>query len=104
MIPFDIPLENIIKNMAIQCIINKGVHRKVYAKICEDICLTHGIQHIVSLTHLANLGLFYEAGTIKEPFLYSELKKEMKLISDAGIDHSNPQDASFAYGGYIPIA
>jgi hypothetical protein len=50
------------------------------------------------------LGLFYEAGTIKEPFLYSELKKEMKLLSDAGIDHSNPQDASFAYGGYIPIA
>jgi hypothetical protein len=62
------------------------------------------MQHIVSLTHLANLGLFYETGTIKDPFPYSEIKKEMKLISEAPINHNNPQDPSYAYGGYIPIA
>jgi hypothetical protein len=104
MIPFDIPLENIIKNMAIQCIVNKGVPPKVYSKICDDIVFTFGLKHIVSLTHLANLGIFYEAKSQKEPFPYSDLKKELKLISEAQIDHSNPQDTSFAYGGYTPIA
>lgn len=104
MIPFDIPVEYIIKNMSIQSIISKGIHRKVYSKICEDICLSHGMKHIVSLTHLANLGFFYEAGTIKDPYPYAEIKKQLKLISDAPIDQANPQDTSFAYGGYIPVA
>jgi hypothetical protein len=61
--------------MAIQCIIGKGVHRKIYGKICEDICITHGIQHIASLTNLANMGIFYESGTVKEPYPFTELKK-----------------------------
>jgi len=67
--------------MAIQSIIGKGVHRKIYGKICEDICITHGIQHIISLTNLANMGIFYESGTVKEPYPFIELKKELKLIS-----------------------
>jgi hypothetical protein len=67
--------------MSIQSILNKGIHKKVYGKICEDICFTHGMNFIVSLTHLANLGLFYEAGSIKEPFPFGELRKELKLIS-----------------------
>lgn len=103
-IPFDFPIENIIKNMCIQSIINKGIHKKVYGKICEDICITHGFNLLAALTHLANLGLFYESGSIKEPYPFTELKKELKLISDSAIDHANPQDTSFAYGGYIPVA
>lgn len=90
--------------MCIQSIINKGIHKKVYGKICEDICITHGFNLLAALTHLANLGLFYESGSIKEPYPFTELKKELKLISDSAIDHANPQDTSFAYGGYIPIA
>lgn len=42
-IPFDFPLENILKNMAIESIINKGIHRKIYSRVCEDICLTYGM-------------------------------------------------------------
>lgn len=61
------------------------------------------MQHIITLSHIANMGLFYEAGSVKEPYPFIDLKKELKLISDAAIDHTNPQDASFAYGGYIPI-
>lgn len=81
MIAFDAPIENIIKNMAIQCIVNKGVPPKIYSRICDDICFTHGMKHVVSLTHLANLGIFYEAKSVKEPYLYSDIKKELKLIS-----------------------
>ena len=80
-ISFDWPIENILKNMCIQSIVNKGIHKKIYGKLCEDICISHGIEFIVSLTRLANLGLFYEAGSIKEPYPFSELKKELKLIS-----------------------
>ena len=59
---------------------------------------------MVSLTHLANLGIFYEAGSLKEIYPYSDIRKELKLISDQPIDHTNPQDTSFAYGGYVPVA
>jgi hypothetical protein len=104
MIPFDMPLEGILRNMAIECIVKRGVPPKVYSKICQDIVFTYGIKHIVSLTHLANLGIFYETKSQKEPFPYSDLKNELKLISKGKIDHSNPQDTSFAYGGYTPIA
>ena len=97
------PLENIIKNMAVQSIMNKGVHRKVYGKICEDICFTHGLKHIISMTHLANLGIFYESGSLREIYPYSDIRKELKLISDEPINHAAPQDASFAYGGYVPV-
>lgn len=43
--------------------------------------MSYGLPFIVSLTNLANLGLFYEAGSIKEPYPFAELKKELKLIS-----------------------
>ena len=45
--------------MALQCIIEKGINKKTYARICEDIVFTYGMQHILSMTNLANLGLFY---------------------------------------------
>ena len=89
--------------MALQCIIEKGINKKTYARICEDIVFTYGMQHILSLTNLANLGLFYAEGSINSPFNFSDLKKELKLISDAPINHENPGDTSFAYGGYTPI-
>lgn len=104
MIPFDIPLESILRNMAIECIVKKGVPPKVYSKICNDIVFTYGIKHIVSLTHLANLGIFFESKSMKEPYPYADIKNELKLIGKAKIDHSNPQDTSFAYGGYTPVA
>lgn len=67
--------------MCIQSIIAKGIHKKIYGKLCEEICMSYGLPFIVSLTNLANLGLFYEAGSIKEPYPFAELKKELKLIS-----------------------
>jgi hypothetical protein len=67
--------------MCIQSIVNKGIHKKIYGKLCEDICISHGMNFIVALTQLANLGLFYEAGSIREAYPFSELKKELKLIS-----------------------
>lgn len=45
--------------MALQCIVEKGINKKTYNKICEDIVFTYGMPHIISLTNLANLGLFY---------------------------------------------
>lgn len=59
LIPFEIPLEKVIRSMALQCIIEKGVNKKTYARICDDIVFTYGMQHILSLTNLSNLGLFY---------------------------------------------
>jgi hypothetical protein len=37
--------------------------------------MTYGMQYIATLSHLANLGLFYEAGSYKEPFPFNDLKK-----------------------------
>ena len=57
--------------MSIQSLADKGVHRKTYSKICEDIVYTYGPEHIVSLTNLAKLGFFYESGSSKEPFPFT---------------------------------
>ena len=61
--------------MSVQSIVSKGIHKKVYGKICEDICISYGFNFIPALSHLANLGLFYEAGSIKEPYPFAELRK-----------------------------
>lgn len=89
--------------MALQCIIQKGINKKTYARVCDDIVFTYGMQHILSLTNLANLGIFYPEGSGTTNYSFSEIKKELKLISDTQINHENPTDTSFAYGGYTPI-
>lgn len=52
---------------------------------------------------MAKLGLFNEEGV--NPIPFTEIKKEMKLIniSEEAINHQNPTDISYAYGGYSPI-
>ena len=49
--------------MCLQSLIDKGIQKKYYGRICEDIVMTYGGQQIISLTNLAKLGLFYEKGT-----------------------------------------
>ena len=73
--------------MALQCIIEKGINKKTYAKIWEDVVFTYGMQHILSMTNLANLGLFYPEGSVNTNYNFSDIKKELKLISDAQINH-----------------
>lgn len=73
--------------MALQCIIEKGINKKAYAKICEDVVFTYGMQHILSMTNLANLGLFYPEGSVNTNYNFSDIKKELKLISDTQINH-----------------
>ncbi len=60
------------------------MNKKTYARICEDLVFTHGMQHIISMTNLANLGLFYPEGstTSGASYNFSDIKKELKLISD----------------------
>lgn len=90
--------------MCLQAIVERGISKKIHARVCEDICFTYGLQHVVSLTNLANLGLFYEQGYIKEPYNFNDIKKELKLLPDAPQNSGeNPSDPSFAYGGYTPI-
>jgi hypothetical protein len=67
--------------MILQSIIDKGVHRKVYGKLCEDLVFTYGMQHVISLTNLSRLGLFYEQGAVNTNYNFSDIKKELKLIS-----------------------
>ena len=34
LIPFEIPIEKVLRSMALECIIEKGVNKKTYARIC----------------------------------------------------------------------
>ena len=61
--------------MCLQCIIDRGVHKKTYSRICEDIAFTYGMQHILSMTNLASLGLFYEQGAIQNPYNFIDIKR-----------------------------
>lgn len=103
MIPFELPLPKILRSMCLQSILDKGVSRKIYGKICDDIAMTYGGEQIISLTNLAKLGLFYEQNSRENHYPFSDIRKELKLISDESINHESPQDPSFAYGGYCPI-
>jgi len=40
-------------------IIEGGISRKRYGKLCDDIVMTYGGEQIISLTNLAKLGLLY---------------------------------------------
>jgi hypothetical protein len=68
--------------MCLQSIIDKGISKKIYGKICDDIIMTYGAEQIISLTNLSNLGLFYEQNSRENHFPFSDIKKELKLISD----------------------
>ena len=103
MIAFEVPLPKIIRSICLQNIVDKGIHRKIYSRICEDIVMTFGGEHIISLTNLAKLGLFYEQGSKDNSYPFHDIKKELRLISDEQINHENPHDPSFAYGGYCPL-
>lgn len=103
LIAFEVPLPKILRSMCLQCIIDKGVNKKVYARICDDIAITYGAEHIVSMSNLARTGLFFDQGNREANFSFNDIKKELKLINDDSINHENPSDPSFAYGGYCPI-
>ena len=61
--------------MCLQSLIDKGIHKKFYNRICEDIVMTYGGEQIISMNNLAKLGLFYEKGTKREPFAFNDIKK-----------------------------
>lgn len=65
--------------------------------------MTYGTEQVITLTNLARMGLFYEQGSIKEYYPFADIKKELRLISENPINHENPSDTSFAYGGYTPV-
>lgn len=65
MIAFEVPLPKVLRSMCLQSIIDRGINKKHYGRICDDICTTYGEEHIVSMSNLAKLGLFYEQGTQK---------------------------------------
>ena len=87
MIAFELPLEKILRSMCLQSIIDKGIHRKIYPRVCEDIAITYGTEQVITMTNLAKMGLFYEQGAVKDPYQFSDVKKELKLISDTHINH-----------------
>lgn len=61
--------------MCLQSIIDRGVSRKMYGRICDDIVTTYGGEHIISLTNLAKLGLFYEQGSRDYYYPFADIKK-----------------------------
>ena len=73
--------------MCLQCIIERGVSKKHYGRICDDIAMTYGAEQIVSMSNLARIGLFYQDGAPGPNFPFQDIKKELKLINDDSINH-----------------
>jgi hypothetical protein len=74
-IPFEVPLPKVLRFMCLQSIIDKGISKKHYGRICDDIVMTYGAEHIISLTSLSKMGLFYEQGSKENCYPFSEIKK-----------------------------
>lgn len=75
MIPFETPLPKVLRSMCLQSILDRGISRKLYGRICDDIVMTYGGEQIISLTNLAKLGLFYEQGSREVHYPFNDIKK-----------------------------
>jgi hypothetical protein len=58
-----------MRPLCLYSIVEKGINKKVYKSLYNDIIQCYGPQHIVSLSNLNKLGLFCEQGINTYPFL-----------------------------------
>ncbi len=99
---FTPPLHKLLRELAFACQVSRGFPAKQFRQLMVDIAQCYGLKSILSLHNLAKVGLLQEreAGTVLP---YEDIRKELKLISGEEINHANPRDIAFAYGGYTPI-
>lgn len=106
LICFGQPLEKILRPLCVYSMVEKGVHKKLFKPLVTEITHCYGPESVITLTSLSKLGMFNEQGSLPFPQFqnnFNELKKEFKLISRETINHDDPRDIGFAYGGYTPV-
>lgn len=94
-------------------LVNKGVPEKHYKHLKEELVLSFGIRHVLTLQNLKKLRLFFP----KEPTLYLIPKTELDTREDSILrdyaslksylnlaPENDEKDPSFAFPGYVPIS
>ena len=90
---------NILRILCLESIIHGGIRYKFYEQFEKDFLNTYGYKNIFLWKNLEKIGVLK---TQDNNLFYSTALADLNLIF-SDVDVINPNDSSYAYGGYCPI-
>ena len=90
---------NILKIICLESIIQGGIRYRIYDQLKKDFLNVYGYKDIFLWHNLEKMEILK---TQDSNYYFSVANTDLKLIFEE-IDVNNPNDSSYAYGGYCPI-
>ncbi|KAI8053101.1 Sec1-like protein [Syncephalis plumigaleata] len=95
------PIEQVLRLLCLQSLVNHGLKVKQYDFFRYEIVQTYGYEHMLTLQRLAKAGLLIPQGSGRNH--YPTLRKQLRL-SVPDVDEQNPTDIAYVYSGYAPLS
>jgi hypothetical protein len=89
----------ILKIICLLSIIHGGIRYRIYEQLKKDFLNVYGYKDIFLWNNLEKMEILK---TQDSNYFYSVANTDLQLIYE-DIDVNNPNDSSYAYGGYCPI-
>lgn len=89
---------NLLRILCIESLVQKSIKKSFYDKIKREFINTYGFQEIFLLSNLEKAKIL----RCNNDYSYDSMNSKLKLIYEK-VDIYNPNDSSYAYGGYSPI-
>jgi hypothetical protein len=90
---------NILRIICLESIIHGGIRYRIYDEIKKDFLNVYGYKEIFLWHNLEKMDILKSQDN---NYFYSAANTDLNLIYE-DIDVNNPNDSSYAYGGYCPI-
>ena len=89
----------ILRLFCLESLVQSGIKNKYYDDFKRDFFNVYGHQEIFIWNNLEKMNILKKDD---RKYLYYKINKELKLINDS-VNVLEPNDPSYAYGGYCPI-
>lgn len=121
----DCPLNIALRLLSLCSIVNNGLRKSDFDSLRRQILHAYGHQHLITLSHLEQMGLLTARAGLGVGFGfstssatigasagaaptaqrtdYSTLRRSLNLILD-DVDEENPSDIAYTYSGYAPLS
>jgi len=93
------PLTRVLRLICLQCIANNGFKAKLFDYYRREIINAYGIEHLLTLSNLEQVGLLKAAS----PRSYATVRKSLGLVVD-DVHEQAPNDIAYTYSGYAPLS
>ncbi|EGR33241.1 vacuolar sorting protein, putative [Ichthyophthirius multifiliis] len=100
LIAFQYPLEEILRLLALYSQVENGIKQKQYDHFRKEIVEVYGIQHLITLNKMQEIGLIKKQVQKSE---WENLRTKLDLINEE-VDLDNPDDISYVYLAYAPLS